>query len=64
MSDRCPLSQKQICPNWIDYEVTKCELEEADELCQLNWQEIQKLKNYISELQFILSTNEIAYPEL
>ena len=64
MSSLCPLNPEQICTNWIDYEVTKYELEEADELCQLNQQEIQKLKEYIHKLQFILNINEIAYPEL
>lgn len=64
MSTHCPLSKKHVCPNWIEYEVTKCELEEADELRQFNWQEIQELKDYINELQFMLRKNGISYPEL
>ena len=47
----------------MDYEITRQELEEADELCHGNWIEIEKKNEYIHTLQSILDCNQIAYPK-
>ena len=39
-------------------------IEEADSLCHGNWIEIEKLYNYILELQKILDEHGIDYPVL
>ena len=48
---------------WEDYELTRHELEEADELCHGNWIEIQRLRDYIDKLIEILDKNKLDYPE-
>ena len=52
------------CLKWTDYELTRYELEEADELCHCNQIEIQKLNDYIELLQSLLDKNEIEYPDI
>lgn len=42
--------------------MTRQELEEADELCQGNWIEIQHLRDYIDRLQALLTENGIEIP--
>ena len=46
----------------MDYELTRHELEEADELCHGNWIEIQHLRNYIDQLQKLLTEHGIDIP--
>lgn len=55
----------QNCPeySWMDYEITRQELEEADELCHGNWIELEKKNEYIRTLQSILDCNQISYPK-
>lgn len=43
MNDYCAFSKSHKCLKWTDYELTRYELEEADELCHCNQIEIQKL---------------------
>ena len=38
----------------MDYELTRFELEEADELCHGNWIEIQRLRKHIDLLEKLL----------
>ena len=45
---------------FTDYEITRHELEEADELCHDNWREIQHLREYIDRLQVLLTEHGIA----
>ena len=33
MNDYCSFSQNHKCLKWTDYQITRHELEEADELC-------------------------------
>lgn len=47
MTDYCAFNKNHKCIKWSDYELTRHELEEADELCHGNWIEIQHLRNYI-----------------
>lgn len=64
MTDYCAFSRNHKCLKWTDYEITRYELEEADELCHCNWLEIQKLNDYIDELTTLLKENNIDYPEI
>ena len=64
MTDYCAFSRNHKCLKWTDYEITRHELEEADELCHCNWLEIQKLNDYINELTTLLKENNIDYPEI
>ena len=62
MSDYCALSRNHRCLKWQDYEITRRELAEADELCHGNWIEIRRLRTYIDTLCALLDENGIAYP--
>ena len=64
MDDFCAFSQDHKCLKWEDYELTRHELEEADNLCHGNWIEIQRLQVYIDKLKDILDKNDIEYPEI
>jgi hypothetical protein len=63
MNNYCAFRKNHKCINWIDYEITRHELEEADALCHENWIEIQHKDAYIKLLQSILDKNEISYPD-
>ena len=62
MTNYCAFSNKHECIKWTDYQLTRHELEEADELCHGNWIEIQHLRNYIDRLQALLTENGIEIP--
>lgn len=47
----------------MDYEITRHELEEADDLCHDNRIEIQRKNDYIQMLRTILEQHGIDYPE-
>ena len=64
MDDFCAFSQDHKCLKWEDYELTRHELEEADNVCHGNWIEIQRLQDYIDKLKDILDKNGIEYPEI
>ena len=63
MNDYCSFSKDHKCMKWADYELTRHELEEADDLCHSNWIEMQQLYDYIDKLKAILDEDEIDYPE-
>ena len=42
MNNYCAFSIDHKCIKWIDYEIPRQELVEADELCHGNWIEIEK----------------------
>lgn len=63
MNNYCAFSQNNKCLKWLDYEMTRHELEEADELCHGNWIELQRKNEYIQMLRLILEQNGIDYPE-
>ena len=46
----------------MDYQLTRHELEEADEMYHDNWIEIQHLREYITQLQARLTENGIEIP--
>lgn len=63
MNNYCAFSKDHKCIKWSDYEITRQELEEADELCHGNWIEIEKKNKYIHTLRTILEANHISYPQ-
>ena len=62
MTDYCAFNENHKCIKWSDYELTRHELEEADELCHGNWVEIQHLRNYIDLRQELLTSHRIEIP--
>lgn len=62
MTDYCAFSKDHKCIKWSDYELTRFELEEADELCHGNWIEIQHQREYIELLQKTLEQHGIEVP--
>ena len=62
MINYCAFSKNHKCVKWLDYELMRQELEEADETCHGNWIEIEKQYKYIRTLQSILEKNGISYP--
>ncbi len=62
MTDYCAFSKNHKCIKWSDYELTRFELEEADELCHGNWIEIQHQREYIKLLQRTLEHYGIEVP--
>ncbi len=63
MENYCAFSKDHTCTKWLDYMLTRQELEEADALCHENWIEIQHKTEYIQALQAILDKHQISYPE-
>ena len=63
MDNYCAFSQNHKCLKWMDYELTRHELEEADALCHGNWIEIQRLYKKIDMLETLLKDAGIAIPE-
>ena len=55
MENYCAFSKNHTCLKWLDYVITRQELEEADSLCHGNWIEIQRKNQYIQTLQEILT---------
>lgn len=47
MENYCAFSKNHTCLKWLDYVITRQELEEADSLCHGNWIEIQHKNQYI-----------------
>lgn len=62
MKNYCAFSKDHTCLKWLDYVITRQELEEADTLCHENWIEIERKTKYIQTLQSILEDNHISYP--
>lgn len=62
MTDYCAFSKDHQCVKWMDYELTRSELEEADELCHGNWIEIQSLLDRVRMLEELLKKNNISIP--
>ena len=62
MRNYCAFSKDHTCIKWLDYVITREQLEEADELCHGNWIEIQNKRQYIDQLQALLRQNGIEVP--
>ena len=63
MENYCAFSRNHKCLKWMDYELTRHELEEADALCPGHWIEIQRLYKKIDMLETLLKDAGIAIPE-
>ena len=62
MNNYCAFSKKHNCLKWMDYELTRMELKEADYLCHENWIEIQRLYKRIDILETLLNDAGIEIP--
>ena len=62
MNDYCAFSKDHQCIKWTDYEITRLQLEEADELCHGNWIEIQYLQKRVDLLEKRLTEAGIDLP--
>lgn len=62
MNNYCAFSKEHLCLKWADYELTRFELEEADELCHGNWIEIQRLQKPVNQLEEVLRQSGIGIP--
>lgn len=63
MTKECPFESRGKCDIWIDYQVTCAALQEAEELCSSNWNEIQYLLNRVKLLESLLISAGIEVPE-
>ena len=62
MTNECPFNNNK-CVLWIDYQVAQVALQEAEELCSSNWNEISYLLDRVSLLESLLKDNDINIPE-
>lgn len=51
MYDKCPFNNYGRCEIWLDYQVDKIALEDAVELADENWQEINYLLDRVALLE-------------
>lgn len=51
MYDKCPFNNYGRCKIWLDYQVDKLALEDAVELAEENWQEINYLLDRVALLE-------------
>jgi hypothetical protein len=62
MNNYCAFSKEHNCLKWTDYELTRYELEEADDLCHSNWIVIQYLQDRVDQLEQLLRNSGIEIP--
>lgn len=62
MNNYCAFSKDHNCLKWTDYELTRYELEEAEDLCHSNWIEIQHLQDRVDQLEQLLRNSRIEIP--
>ena len=62
MENYCAFSKNHKCMKWMDYKLTRQELEEADNLCHGNWIEIHRLNERINILEALLREAGIDVP--
>ena len=63
MTNYCPFSKNHKCLKWTDYQLTRFELEEAEETCHGNWIEIESLQRQVDFLKKLLEENRIVLPD-
>lgn len=63
MTNYCPFSKNHKCLKWTDYQLTRFELEEAEETCHGNWIEIQRLQGRVDQLEHLLEQAGIEIPD-
>ncbi|MCF0132933.1 MAG: mobility-associated LCxxNW protein [Bacteroidaceae bacterium] len=62
MITRCPYDEQIECDLWIEYQVIKVSLEEAEQLYSNNQRLIMLLRDRVNNLESILNDAGIAYP--
>lgn len=63
MINECPFNHNNRCVLWNDYQVAQVALNEAEELCSSNWNEISYLLDRVQLLESLLKENGIDIPE-
>ncbi len=63
MMKECPFNSLNRCEIWTDYQVACVALQEAEELCSSNWEEISYLLDRIEILEARLIEAGIPIPE-
>lgn len=63
MMKECPFSSRSKCDIWVDYQIASVALQEAEELCSSNWEEIRYLLDRVRLLESLLIKNGINIPE-
>ena len=63
MNSYCEYSRNHKCIKWTDYQLTRHELEEADELCHNNQIELMYLQSRVTYLEELLRDNGIQIPD-
>ena len=63
MMKECPFNSRNRCEIWIDYQVACVALQEAEELCSSNWEEISYLLDRVKLLETLLNEARIEIPE-
>ena len=62
MNNYCAFSNNHHCLKLTDYQVTRYELEEADELCHCNQLELASLRKRVAQLEQLLVNHGIPIP--
>lgn len=62
MNNKCPFCSDRICEIWIEYQIALFEVEEATQLCEGNWKEIQSLTKRNEMLEKLLNASGIGIP--
>lgn len=63
MTSHCVFSKGNHCLKWVDYQTTRYELEEADELCQAYQDQIIYLQKRVCDLEQQLKDHGITIPD-
>ena len=51
MNNQCPFKKAGRCDIWLNYQISLCELKEAEELASANWKEIQYRYSKVEQLE-------------
>ena len=62
MNNQCPFKKAGRCDIWLNYQISLCELKEAEELASANWKEIQYLYSKVEQLENRLKEAGLSIP--
>ena len=63
MMKECPFNSRNRCEIWTDYQVVCVALQEAEELCSSNLEEISYLLDRVKLLETLLNEAGVEIPE-